>query len=598
MSDNSCPDLCSVQTCEELAARIGALEQHIALLEASFEAHTLATIPEAHQYTPQVTVNVAIGKGDLIVDVTVDGQSDFSSVPLPTFEPFVTFDIFPVGNNIYEFQVSVNGDSDSDTLDLSSNENLDIYLGLNSQNELEVSIQVNGQSDYDSVRLPNSNVSVDFFNNNDRGATLKVQVGNDSDEDYIYFPETNSNEHVVSNLKLNGSYQNDILTLTIADGESFDTVQIPIDADIINNFGGGSSVSCDGLSQEFQDCCSQILSAIAANLAEIIEVKQSVTIDVSSTVCSDYECEFSVDENDQPILTYAEAKFTEKQFEGVGIEGLNQRLIYLAKNQDAMYKDICRAIDPIRTISKNDFYQFCLDGGIDRNDYDDTPEGTELYDAAVEIYLTQLVAESKYGYLLNVDSENNDGVILSAPASYINHILTDFALIQARNNNKSLCAAANVEPVDVVSVVASPKVITNVAGKVLILHFVTLDNYPKRKPGSYPRAIQIPAAKEEYEWDIDFKDLRWVQGNQYGELTFEGYKQKVSGWFKDEESGNAYFDAVLGLTTATQKNRNFPKLLNPRTDIVIQETRPHRAFIESVNSQGRAICHVKYTPLI
>ncbi|MEL7420722.1 MAG: hypothetical protein AAGK10_19455, partial [Cyanobacteria bacterium J06555_3] len=84
----------------------------------------------------------------------------------------------------------------------------------------------------------------------------------------------------------------------------------------------------------------------------------------------------------------------------------------------------------------------------------------------------------------------------------------------------------------------------------------------------------------------------------YGELELEGYRKKVSGWFRDEDAGNAYFDAVLGLTTALEKNRNFPKHSNPRTDIVVQIQRPHRAFIESVNDQGRAICHVKYRPVI
>ena len=63
----------------------------------------------------------------------------------------------------------------------------------------------------------------------------------------------------------------------------------------------------------------------------------------------------------------------------------------------------------------------------------------------------------------------------------------------------------------------------------LILHFVDLANYPKRSNGSNYRQIQIPGAKEIYNWETDFEGLTWTRGNQYAELQLVGYRATVSG---------------------------------------------------------------------
>ena len=86
----------------------------------------------------------------------------------------------------------------------------------------------------DSTILPNSNVSIDVFDNTDESALIKVQVGKDSDEYTIFFPEQ---KHIESNIKIDGSFRSDILNLTVADGESSDTADIYIPTS--NNGGGG-----------------------------------------------------------------------------------------------------------------------------------------------------------------------------------------------------------------------------------------------------------------------------------------------------------------------------------------------------------------------
>ncbi len=191
------------------------------------------------------------------------------------------------------------------------------------------------------------------------------------------------------------------------------------------------------------------------------------------------------------------------------------------------------------------------------------------------------------------------GIADTIPNSYVIETYEP-EIIPAIDNMDGLTIASALEEksesADVVSLVASDRFINQISGKVLVLHFVTFDNYPKRKRNSSYREVQIPAPKETFTWETDFDSLRWYQGNQYAELRFQENYVPVSGWFKDEASANSYFDAVLTLTTATEDNRIIPKHSNPKTAIPERETRPYRAFIESVNSQGQAVCEVKYTP--
>ena len=147
---------------------------------------------------------------------------------------------------------------------------------------------------------------------------------------------------------------------------------------------------------------------------------------------------------------------------------------------------------------------------------------------------------------------------------------------------------------DVVAIVASEKSIHLVKDKVLILHFVTLDNYPQRQPNSSYRAVQIPAPLLEYSWETHFESLRWTQGNQYAQMKLEGWKTTVSGWFASEEEANSYFDAVLGLTTAVEENRIISTHSSPKVNIPTRVTRPYRAFITEVDETGKAICLNKY----
>ena len=165
-----------------------------------------------------------------------------------------------------------------------------------------------------------------------------------------------------------------------------------------------------------------------------------------------------------------------------------------------------------------------------------------------------------------------------------------------RAANETICSAIDELEESTITIVASERDIARIEGDILILHFVTMDNYPKRKRGSNKRPIRIPAPKAEYDWDVDFKDIRWVQGNQYAKLKLEGYKQGISGWFKNADSANATFDRLMQLTTATEKGRNIPNHTNGRDDIVERETRPYRAWIACEETPGEGKTLTKYFP--
>ena len=618
----TCPDLCTAAKCEELERRIGALEQALELLEASFEAHTNQDIPEAHNYEPKVNVEADISDGTLIVDVSVDDSNDHATVDLPKPDVNVEADI---SDGTLIVDVTVGDRNDSATVDLpESDVNVEADI---SDGTLIVDVTVGDRNDSATVDLPEFDVNVEA-DISDGTLIIDVTVGDRNDSATVDLPEFDVNvEADISDGTL-------IIDVTVGDRNDFAIVDLPVFKPfvVVDVFENDNTfvikVSVNGSTDEdsffidmnIDECCNKLadlingnfnnLSNELANLENAInsEVKQiydEVTIDITGNANSDYICEFIKDEKTGEVKpNYAQSKVISKDYTGKGLQGIHENLKLININLDALHKDVCKAVDPISFIGEADIFQYCTNGvEIDRSLYFND-EGSERSIGKAEEYENDLATAkrkylieqfklSKYGTKL---IHENDEISITAPNNWITPILADFSLIQSRINKDILCDLSEFDNKDTVSIVASPKYVTNIEGKVLILHFVDLTNYPRRSRGSHYRPIQIPGALAEYDWDMHFKDLRWIQGDQYGELSLFDYRAKVSGWFFDKDAGEAFFDWVLDLTTATEKNRNFPKHKNKRTDIAKQTTRPYRAFIESVNQFGRAICHVKYMP--
>src|SRR6056300_1593935 len=634
----TCDNLCTAAKCEELERRISAIEQNLALLTASFQAHTSQDIPTAHEYKPVVNVETYTANEVLIIDVVVDDSSDSAAVALPVAESI-------------ESNIKIDGSYSADvlTLTVADGESFDtaqISIPLPEIPELpehvESNLRIDGSYSADvltltvadgesfdtaqiSIPLPEipelpelpepvkSNLKIDGSFRSDV-LTLTVADGESFDTAQISIPLPELSKHVESNLKIDGSYSADVLTLTIADGESFDTTQIQIEL--------SEEMNCDDLTDELRNLQNILVAEIEESennlfnkvdgiknelLNDLLDIKNdvddvidAVTVDISGNMDSQLICTFPVTDDEKPIPAYAFSESTLTNYSGVGLAGIHETLKLISNNITTIHSDVCKAIDPINSISVDDLYKFCeLEALVDRSQYFDdngdpkTNNSQEEYDAAVEAALSQLLAESKYGALI---ANASDGKLIEAPSSWTTPILADFALIQGKINNSAICKLDEQEPTDVVAIVASDKVLDKHQGKTLVLHLVTGANYPKRLNGSSYWTVQIPNARSEYSWNDDFLSLRWNRGNLYCEQYFEGIRDPVSGWFLDKDAANSWFNSVNKLTTATERNRKYHEQKTPARLIAANTVRPYRAFITSINSSGRAVCEVKYVP--
>jgi hypothetical protein len=153
---------------------------------------------------------------------------------------------------------------------------------------------------------------------------------------------------------------------------------------------------------------------------------------------------------------------------------------------------------------------------------------------------------------------------------------------------------------EVVGLVANEKYLLRITGEQLVLHFVTEDNYPKRKSGSTYRPIQIPAPLPDYDWDTHFLNMRWNAGNQYAEMRLVDWKNPISGWFASKEAANQFFDYLVNNIldpTVEVDNIVIPEHSNPKTNITTQIWRPYRAYYMSApTNANETTCLKKYYP--
>jgi Collagen triple helix repeat (20 copies) len=78
--DFGCTDFCTAAKCQELEQKITQLESELTNLKNQFEQHIQQSIPEAHQYKPEVKVDVSLATSDdgslkLFTRVDVDSES-------------------------------------------------------------------------------------------------------------------------------------------------------------------------------------------------------------------------------------------------------------------------------------------------------------------------------------------------------------------------------------------------------------------------------------------------------------------------------------------------------------------------------------------
>ncbi|MGL5876948.1 MAG: hypothetical protein ACRC2V_04070, partial [Xenococcaceae cyanobacterium] len=171
---------------------------------------------------------------------------------------------------------------------------------------------------------------------------------------------------------------------------------------------------------------------------------------------------------------------------------------------------------------------------------------------------------------------------------------------QVRAFHTGSCALEDAANEVVVGLVANEKYLLRVTGEQLVLHFVTQENYPKRRSGSNYRPIQIPAPLAEYDWNTHFENMRWEAGNQYAEMRLVNWKNPISGWFANKTAAESFFnylkDYILDPNTEVD-NIVIPEHSNPKTNIPVQTWRPYRAFhMSAPTNENQTTCLNKYYP--
>lgn len=600
-------NFCTAAKCEELSARIGALEQALELLEASFNSHVNQNIPIAHNYIPEVNINHNFQGNQLTIDVGVDTSIDSETITFPeSIIPNVVFDIFNLGNNNYVFKVGVNGVFDEDNLSFVT----DVDVAFNTSNEIEVTTQLNDVFVTDTEPLPNSDVTIDISELDSLHYGVAVTVGSFQAQDdfYITLPEveqTQEETHTESSIEVDLSYSNNVLTVYVSDGASNDAASVFIDADVINNFGGGgSSVNCNQFMQELKDCCTTIITRIdtAESLlyAESLEIKNELTIDITGEVNTKYKCEFPLDKDDEIIPTYAESKFeteniTDKNLKGLA--GIHEYLKLITVNLDSIHSDVCKATPPPIDIPlEQTLTQFCVDNNLQTaEDFEDEESFFDYILAKIQSLLGNSILSALVKKIKFIPGGNAGTFVATTTLQWAIGWLIEKSKAEQTQALTTICETLK-EQQDVVSIVASDKVLGRYQGKTLVLHLVTFENYPTRSKNSTYWQVQIPSARETYDWNDDFLNLIWNRGNLYAEMYFDDIKDPVSGFFADKTSADSWFDSILSLTTAIERNRKYHEQQNISRNIAANVTRPYRAFITSINDIGRAVCEVKFVP--
>jgi hypothetical protein len=155
--------------------------------------------------------------------------------------------------------------------------------------------------------------------------------------------------------------------------------------------------------------------------------------------------------------------------------------------------------------------------------------------------------------------------------------------ITLRRMQESICAER--QDGDTVTIVAAPEVQGNVANKILVLDFTTVEAFPGLNETKSKWRVQIPNPIEDITWST-LRNVRWFRGSLYGQVRLQGYKSIISGWFKDKDSGENYFNQVLALTESELENMTFSLQSNPKISPAEVETRIYRAYIVTIDNQS------------
>lgn len=402
MDANQCGDLCSAAKCRELEIRIIQLESlfdiamrqisklenqifgiksDLSLLDAAFQTHTNQTIPEAHNYSPTVKVGLAVDSGGntIKVFVSVDGQNDSQTASLPSNEVKVGLSVDSTANTLKLF-VAVGDRNDSQTVSLPSNE---VIVGLavdNNTRALTVFVAVGAKDDQDTIYLPEAKTDFDL----DDLIDLIKNLIDDEIKEWLkdlakkiiaeLISELFDNDDKRGKLSITGDLVGRTLKLTISDGYSTDSTSIYIPGGGGGGGDGGEEsepkfikgsayltpegiliISIDSSigSTTFE---VDIMSALTDIKRLVEDIYRYTVIDITGTTVTEFECE----EESQDNLPAAEP-FKELDYQGKGVSGVHALLQTVNFNLQNIFNEICIS-QPV--LASPDWWQVRLGGAV------------------------------------------------------------------------------------------------------------------------------------------------------------------------------------------------------------------------------------------
>lgn len=353
-----CQTLCTAAKCAELESRIGSLEQALALLEASFEAHTNQNIPDAHGIDGNVDVNLNLSGNQLSVGVDVQPigsgsnsvELDFCTraqcelierkidghltLPVPIahgIDTNVDVNVDIKGNELrvqVELQdIGVN--SDTATLPIPEIPEIDLsnYCTIENCQRIERKIDNHLILPIPTAHEINSNVdvNVELF-----GETLRVQV---EIEDIGTGSDTVSLDPLTSTI---------FITEKVTEEMNCDELE-----NLINNKFNDLDNTLNNLSNllnQIDNLINNLTGDINNISSDVNNIETFVTVDISGTIETGGCMTVMTDDNGETIQTdpFYESKQIDS-YSAQGLSGINQALSLIDGKITALHQDTCKA---------------------------------------------------------------------------------------------------------------------------------------------------------------------------------------------------------------------------------------------------------------
>ena len=525
---------------------------------SEFAEHLNLSIPEAHEYIPDVQVFVTEqNDGSSLIEVSIDeiyvGEALFNTESLGL--------TITENNGEYDFEVSLGNKTANDTLNITNAINDNIS---NSINNLDFFFRIDelSNNDYDFVltigdRTRSQILDLPAFGGGGGGGTTEPPVITTSMSGYY--------DAIANNLNISTTVSGNTGSTII----NLDEMTFP---DIITKL-------------------DQILDAINFEVTGIYEIGKT------DTSLLDADGNKKIDYAEYKTLTEGQEGYIDTSYVGNGFDGINQAFLALDKKITCLHKDLSKAIDPemsIEVIAPTTCYD-----NVSRNDY--TDEEWDNLPVEIQAEIEKSVFD-RFGDFISrnpILSEIAEPLLRSVgslaykipslPAFFAINFASNFLIHQLKDDAPLNCSYVKPQnlptEIETVTIVASPEVQANIKDTVLVLDFTTVEAFPGLNEKKNKWRIQIPSPIADINWNV-LKNIRWFRGGQYGKLKFKGRRNYTSGWFKDKNSGDAYFSYISNLTTLETENIIYSIHSNPKISPIEIETRVYRGYKVFMGENG------------